>query len=124
MSNNGDIFTPADIDEIAFAFNTQFRISWYNIINCIKHEMYPKIGSAIRPIIYNGEIKQQDSDSDDDEIASKVDLYDLSKTQEVKVIQYLKTKRKLPIEERNYLSNLIQRARSFIPITTQNRGMH
>ena len=88
---------------------TKFKISWINICNCIQHEMYPKVASAVRQFINNH------SNHNEDE-KSLIDLYDLSVESETKLIDFLKTKTKLPLEERTYLRQLIQRARSFKPI--------
>ena len=80
--------------------HTQFTMKWTNICNCIRHEMAPKIASIIT--FYTNE---ED---------------DLTTSSESNLIQQLKHKRKLGIEERAYLIKLIQRSRSFELIADDN----
>ena len=95
---------------------TGFNMSWFHICNCIEHEMYPKIASAVKSFINN---HQHDEKKDNDENS----FINLDTKTEKKLIHFLKTKRKLPIEERSYLKNLIKRARSFRPISNINRSL-
>ena len=82
-----------------------FKIIWLNVCNCVQHEMYPKIASTIKSFINHQNDEKQDNE--------EKSLIDLDIDMEAKLIKFLKTKRKLPIEERTYLKHLIQRARSF-----------
>ena len=82
---------------IQFSWNSPFKMKWVNICNCIRHEMYPRIASAIISLI-----------DDNDDLTTYPASY---------LFEQLETKRKLRLEERNYLIQLIQRAQSFKPIT-------
>ena len=107
MSHIEDVFSATDLNEIEQVFNKkETKLSWLHICNAIKHEMYPKLASAIRPIIQD---QKHDEDSSDDEDTLKIGLYDIQQNVN-KVIEYLKTKRKLAVEERDYLKRLIERA--------------
>ena len=97
-----EIFSNNELDELQSVFNkTQFKMSWNHITNCIKHEMYPKLANTINSIINN----------QNQEI--RIGLHDIDKHSCNKLLQYLKTQRKLGFEEREYLSNLFKRARSY-----------
>ena len=115
MTDIERIFTRTDLNETEQVFNNkELKLSWLNICNAIKHEMYPKLASAIRPIIQDQ--KHDEESSDDDEDTLNIGLYEIQ--QNVKnVIEYLKTKRKLAVEESEYLKRLIQRA-----ITNNNQS--
>eukprot|EP01084_Bolivina_argentea_P136232 239931_1 len=78
-----------------------FKIDWNHIIQCITHEMWPKLASVIKAMTNN---------STDN---LKIDVNDLSDKTVENVINILKDERYLPIEERQYLTKLIQRAKSF-----------
>eukprot|EP01084_Bolivina_argentea_P010038 18723_1 len=106
-SNNVlDTFTPSDLDDMENAMKNK-GLNWMNITNCVNQELYPKLGSAIQSIITHDEFK--------------IKFYDLSNRWIDKIIDTLKTKRHLDIEERLYLRKLCQRAQEFIPITNDNR---
>ena len=95
----------------------QFKMSWSHIINCVKHEMYPKLASTIQSII-----DRQNSNQSTKTKKLQTELYDINTTSIRKLLNYLKTKRKLPIEEVKYLTNLIKRAQSFTVPTEPNRS--
>ena len=76
--------------------------------------MYPKLASAVRQFINNHK-------NDNEDEKSSIGSYDLSIESESKLIDFLKTKRKLPFEERTYLQQLIKRARSFKPIAKNHQ---
>ena len=110
MSLIDEIFSDTDLNDIEEVFNEkQSKISWLNICNAIKHEMYPKLASAIRPIIREQNEDKDNVDDDENKNTLKIGLYDIEENVE-KVIEYLKTKRKLGVEERDYLKKLIKRA--------------
>ena len=115
MSDIEGIFSCSDLKEIEQVFNKrESKLSWLNICNAIKHEMYPKLASAIRPIIQDQ--KQDEHSTDDDEEQLKIGLYDIQQNLD-NVIEYLKKKRRLAVEERDYLKRLIERA-----ITNNNQS--
>ena len=89
----------------------EFKMSWVNICNCIQHEMYPELASIVRSFINSigHEIEEKKHDEQD----STIGLYDIDAKSENILMEFLKSKRNVPIEERDYLSKLIQRARSF-----------
>eukprot|EP01084_Bolivina_argentea_P193897 332639_1 len=111
-------FTPLDLDEIEYAVNKQmdknqeieFRMSWYNVCKCVRQEMWPKLANALKSIVNN----------DDKTTKDKIDPHDLSNNAIDKIIQNLKSKRHLAIEERKYLKELIARSRLFIPVPNNN----
>eukprot|EP01084_Bolivina_argentea_P132096 233106_1 len=119
------IFSPSDMNEISVAVNNtqnekdeQFKMSWDHILEAIKHEMYPKLSSAIKSIInYSNNQQNMQVNEDDEKNTIKIELYDLTDKSRDNVIEFLKEKRKLKIEERKYLYGLINRARSFNPNT-------
>ena len=111
MSDIEDIYSAIDLNEIEEVFTS--KPTWFNICNVIKHEMYPKLASAIMAITED-EFKSEAIDHNIYSIS--IPLYSIKENIE-EVIQYLKTKRKLAIEERNYLRMFIQRALQFVPIT-------
>ena len=77
-----------------------FELDWDRICNCIGHEMWPKLASSIRAIVNEAK----------NEIKSK----DFSEEKNVeKIIDILKNKRNLVIEERTYLKQLIKRAKQW-----------
>eukprot|EP01084_Bolivina_argentea_P311449 539092_1 len=77
---------------------TRGIINWMHIANCVQHEMYPKLASALRSIINT----QQ-----------KFNFYDLTEYSAQQMINQLKTQRNVPIEERQYLNALVKRAERF-----------
>ena len=90
-----DVLSPfgaSDLDEIDAVMNQR---SWSNIANCVKHEMYPKLGSTIQSIV----------DRDANGLYNVVD--DKSTDQ---MMETLKNDRHLAAEERVYIRKLIQRA--------------
>ena len=98
---------------------SDIKMNWHKICNCIEHEMYPKVASAIRTLIN----KQNQNDPKKNDGETLIDQYDLSPKSESKLIESLKTKKKLAIEERTYLQGLIERARSFTPIQNNHQCM-
>ena len=110
-----DIFSIQEIEEIRQAFNADFKMSWYNIINCAKHEMHSKIASIIWAYVSKNKEEMKAE-------TKEADVYNLDEEYEMAMIQYLQKKRKLGQDQTKYLRNLIQRARSFKPITTKYRG--
>eukprot|EP01084_Bolivina_argentea_P308635 533733_1 len=87
--------------------NAESKITWFNIANCVNHEMYPKLGSAIRAIVNKSDINNGGGDD------AKIGLYDLE-SKHIKIMTaILKEKRNLGVEERNYLKKLIERALDF-----------
>lgn len=112
------MYSVADLDEIELAVDINgFRMSWIHICEGLKHEMYPKLASAIRQIIQVHDAATDIADSRD----LKVGLYDI-KANIDKAIDYLKTKRKLAVEERNHLKDFIERAIEFALITINNKS--
>eukprot|EP01084_Bolivina_argentea_P273859 466616_1 len=77
----------------------KLQINWMHIIQCIKHEMWPQLASVINAMIENEE--------------NKININDLSEKCVESVMKTLKEKRHLPIEERQYLTGLILRAKLF-----------
>ena len=102
------IFTAADLDEIKLATDRKFKLNWIHVASCVHHEMYPKLSSVIRSII-----KQENQ---------HFGLHNLEDHAIKKMLRFLKKQKNLGIEEGNYLSNLVIRARSFTPITKPNKG--
>eukprot|EP01084_Bolivina_argentea_P281296 481260_1 len=102
-------FSPEDLHEIersvSFVVHHQkgFKLRWTHIANCVNHEMYPKLGSIILAII-----------NDD---SSSIEMYNVDNKYIDSMLQMLKNKRNLAVEERTYLKKLCQRAMKFIPIT-------
>eukprot|EP01084_Bolivina_argentea_P311452 539095_1 len=99
-------FTEYDLDEIQKAVQEN-HINWMNIANCIQHEMYPKLANVVRATIKDTKID--------------IGLYDLDKKHIDQMIEILKSKRNLAVEERMYLGKLCYRAAKFTPITNENR---
>ena len=88
------------------------------ICNAVKHEMYPKIASAIMAII---EDEEKEDTVNSNIYSTKIPLYRIKGNID-KVINHLKTVRKLAIEERNYPKMLIERANTFIPFTKDSQS--
>ena len=110
MSDIDDIYSAEELNEIEAIVNEKHLQTWFNICNAIKHEMYPKLASAIRPIISDqNDDGKSDNHADQNREQLKIALHDI-KGNVNKVIEYLKTKRKLGAEERAYLKRLCQRA--------------
>eukprot|EP01084_Bolivina_argentea_P010471 19501_1 len=84
------------------------EIHWMNIANCVQHEMYPKLANIIRATINDTQID--------------IGLYDLEKKHIDEMIDILKTKRNLAVEERMYLEKLCYRAVKFTAITDDNHA--
>eukprot|EP01084_Bolivina_argentea_P083588 151345_1 len=103
-----DIHEKQIIDKNDSSLN--FRLNWLHIIECIRHEMWPKLASSIYAII----------DNKDEAKHKIIDLYNLDGDTISDVIEILKSKRHLAIEERDYLRNLIKRAKQFNPISCDN----
>eukprot|EP01084_Bolivina_argentea_P073319 133044_1 len=78
-------------------------VTWNHLLNCINHEMWPKLSSVIKAMIEN--------DDNKDVVVSNT--YDLSDNCIDNVIDKLRKKRYLPSEECQYLRKLIIRAREF-----------
>eukprot|EP01084_Bolivina_argentea_P262391 443698_1 len=95
--------------------SSDFRISWTNIIKCVRHEMWPVLASTIQAIINDEHHKEYKK------ITKKIDLYDLSENTIKLVIGRLKTERYLGIEPRQYLNKLIERAKKF-SLTNQKQN--
>ena len=87
-----------DSSESVLAESTlnQGKMSWTKIANCVDHEMYIKLGSTLRAIVKSTKNKITDGDLTDASIN--------------KMMEILEKKRKLAIEERQYLHRLIYRA--------------
>eukprot|EP01084_Bolivina_argentea_P311451 539094_1 len=100
-------FTEYDLDEIQKAVEEN-HINWINIANCIQHEMYPKLANVVRATIKDTQID--------------IGLYDLDKKHIDQMIEILKSKRNLAVEERMYLGKLCYRAAKFTPITDENHA--
>ncbi len=94
--NNSEFYT--DNNEASEAL-VEFELNWDRICNCIGHEMWPKLASSIRGIVneQKNEIKSEDFSEESIE----------------KIIEILKGKRNLAIEERIYLKALTERAKAF-----------
>eukprot|EP01084_Bolivina_argentea_P298594 514598_1 len=97
IENNDDLENKYEND-----IDAPLNISWAHVINCMNHEMYPKLSAAIRSIIYDNK--------------HKIDPHDLDEKHSNKIIDILNTKRHLLFDERNYLEKLIHRARSFVSV--------
>eukprot|EP01083_Nonionella_stella_P221520 791352_1 len=85
--------------------NPDFKLSWNHLIECIKHEMWPKLASVIQAMVNNDDEKQN----------GMIDADDVSDDCVRNIIDVLKTKRHLPSEECEYLKQLIARAKQFDP---------
>eukprot|EP01084_Bolivina_argentea_P027417 50972_1 len=85
------------------------RINWNHIIQCVNHEMWPKLGSIIEAIINNKDKTKH----------KIIGLYDLTDQCIDDVVEILKSKRNLAIAERIYFSKLVTRARTFTPFNNQ-----
>eukprot|EP01084_Bolivina_argentea_P200532 342903_1 len=73
----------------------KFYMNWDHICNAIQHEMWPKLANIVRAVINNA-----------DESKHKIlDIHD--------VIKILRNERYLAIEERQYLTALVERAKAF-----------
>eukprot|EP01084_Bolivina_argentea_P019827 36867_1 len=86
---------------------SDFVMDWGKICNGIRHEMWPKLASAVRAIINNKKTKVEQNDLSNDCID--------------KVINILKQERHLAVEERQYLRRTLQRASHFVPISANNK---
>ena len=102
------MFSITDLDEIKSAIDSQFKPNWIHVANCVHHEMYPKLSSAICSII-----KQENK---------HFDVHNLEDQAIENMLKCLKKQRNLGIDEGNYLYHLVIRTRSFTPITKQNKG--
>ena len=77
-----------------------FVLNWDRICNCIAHEMWPKLASSIRGIV----------SEEKNEISA--DPFCDEKSMD-KIIEILKVKRNLVVEERKYIKALVERARKW-----------
>eukprot|EP01083_Nonionella_stella_P016513 46098_1 len=82
-----------------------FKISWNHLMECIRHEMWPRLASVIKAMLDNEDEKQN----------AITDVHDLGNACVRDVVNILKTKRHLPDEECEYLTQLIIRAKQFDP---------
>eukprot|EP01084_Bolivina_argentea_P250554 419849_1 len=84
-----------------------FPIGWNNVCKYIHQDMWPKLASIVKSIIDDEQRKKN----------TKFDINNLSDQNIDYVIDILKDKRHLPMEERTYLIQLIKRCRQFVSIT-------
>ena len=84
-----------------------FELNWDRICECIGHEMWPKLASSIRGIV-----NDQKNNIKSDDFSDKT-------VQEI--IEILKAKRNLAIEERMYFKALVQRAK---PLNATHKCMY
>eukprot|EP01083_Nonionella_stella_P054923 144948_1 len=94
-----DIYSLEKIVSNAVDHN-DFKMSWNHVIACIKHEMWPTLGSVIQALLRNKN--------------KVIGQYDLSRVCIDNVINILK-KKQLASEECHYLEQLILRAKEFDP---------
>ena len=80
-----------------------FALNWDRICNCIAHEMWPKLASSIRGIV----------SEEKNEISADPFCDEKSMESMDKIIEILKVKRNLVIEERTYIKALVERARKW-----------
>eukprot|EP01083_Nonionella_stella_P303686 1052189_1 len=85
--------------------NPDFKLSWNHLIECIKHEMWPKLASVIQGMVNNDDEKQN----------QMIDVDNVSDDCVRNIIDVLRTKRHLPSEECKYLKQIIARAKQFDP---------
>eukprot|EP01084_Bolivina_argentea_P114743 204231_1 len=91
-----------------------FQMSWNHVSQCVAHEMWPKLASAIKGIVNNADETQH----------PMIDAYDLSDKNTDNIINILKSERQLAIEEREYLKKLVKRAREFSPNIPLQNNIH
>ena len=107
------MFSDEELEELEAVFNpnppTTFKISWQHIVNCARHELFPKLATAIKKVVNNP-----------NKAAFNIDEYDLDDASINKMLQYLKNTRNLSDEVIKYLHALIKRAVSFTPINLNN----
>eukprot|EP01083_Nonionella_stella_P232592 820325_1 len=83
-----------------------FSMNWNHLMECIKHEMWPKLASVIKAMF---DSKTEDANQ------SVIHVDDLSDDCINNVMNILTTKKGLPSEESKYLEQLIIRAKEFNP---------
>ena len=95
------MFTEQDLDEIESKMASRPRpIGWTQIVECVKHEMYPMLSSAVKRIIHDKDPKV-------------VEEGDISEEGMDAVIKSLKTKRRIGTQEIKYFQGLVRRARDY-----------
>eukprot|EP01084_Bolivina_argentea_P314599 544914_1 len=87
-------------EDIDYKSMNEDILDWTQVCNGISHEMWPKLASAVKSIVTDQAINQ----------------HDLSVTSIDKVIDILKNKRNLCIEEQEYLRRFLQQAAAFKPL--------
>eukprot|EP01084_Bolivina_argentea_P219446 372193_1 len=85
-------------------------MNWSNVCQCVKQQMWPKLSSAIKSIV---------DSLDGDNVFLFWDNVITNDSIDI-VINKLKEKRHLQIEERKYLQKLIYRTKNFTPIVNNH----
>eukprot|EP01084_Bolivina_argentea_P219448 372196_1 len=85
-------------------------MNWNNVCQCVKQQMWPKLSSAIKSIV---------DSLDGDNVFLFWDNVITNDSIDI-VINKLKEKRHLQIEERKYLQKLIYRTKNFTPIVNNH----
>eukprot|EP01083_Nonionella_stella_P308538 1089047_1 len=90
--------------------HADFNLTWNHLVECIRHEMWPKLASVIKGLLGSS----NNENNMNEEKGNEFD-HDLSDESMDKVIDTLKKKRRLQSEECHYLRQLMIRAKGFDP---------
>ena len=78
-------------------------VSWHHIVSAVKHEMFPKMGTAMDAVIEGLENEEE----------RKFNVMDLKEETVKMVIEGMKEKRKMTPSQITYIEGLVQRAKAF-----------
>ena len=76
-------------------------VSWHHLVAAVKHELFPKMGTAMDAAIEG--LKDED----------KLNVMDLGEAAVYKVIERLKEKRKMTASQVAYIKGMVSRATKF-----------
>ncbi len=80
-------------------------VSWFHIATALKHELFPKMGTAMDAVIER--LKEKEN-------GNKLNVMDLGDSAMKEVIKGLKEKRKMTSSQLVYIKKMVQRAKQFM----------
>merc|ERR1719361_761874 len=83
--------------------DNRYEVSWHHIVSAVKHEMFPKMGTAMDAAIEGLENEEE----------RKFNVMDLKEETVKMVIEGMKEKRKMTPSQITYIEGLVQRANAF-----------
>ncbi len=83
-------------------FGADESVSWFHLATALKHELFPKMGTAMDAVVER--LKEED----------KVNVMDLGESAVDKVIERLKKKRKMTSSQLAYIKAMVLRAKEFM----------